>query len=1420
MRATHRRLTQVAILTLLSAGAGALWIKIKPSPASVTTTVTEPFSPPPATPVADKSLPAAPKKSQPAPAVNTPPAAASAPLPGAVHGRPWEDIANWHELPPRARLTTLLSRPFGLQDRGEVRLWELAKDELHLRSQPNPRQRVIAIPPQPDADSLLREAEAIAARTGEMPQLVFYPPGSQKRSASNRRILSDQVLMQSPNVTNAVSTATSAGLQNAEAMTAAPGYLLARDNRFPGASLVAAADLASAPGITESRPLLGMQMSRRLVPNDPLFTKQWHLKQTNGIHVNASAVWDTNQGSDITVGIIDDGLQLTHPDLTANIDTNSLHRDFVDVDNDPTPFAPVDNPGTEENEAEEGDSHGTSVGGLVAARGNNAAGGSGVAPQAKLVGIRLLSAAQTAADEVSAFGHRNDVIQIKNNSWGPDDIAWVLGTIDPVVKTALATAASSGRGGRGTIVTFAAGNGRDADDQSNKDAYANSIHTFAIGALTKTGTPAVYSEYGTNLIACAPADGVTTTDLLDDAGYNPTQDYTALPDNDYTDEFNGTSAACPVASGVIALMLQANPNLGWRDVKEILLRTGKKVGATDTEWVTRSGGRNGIAPIKHNPKYGGGMVDAAAATAMAAGWTNLGTLSAHTLAINENTVIPDNNATGIKKTFDFTAETPMRVEMVEVTVDISHEYRGDLTIQLISPSGTISNLATFSSFDGGAEADDPFGPDVLAKPLRGFHGWTFTSVRHWGESSKGQWKLAIADRSAFDTGTFHNATIKLHGVAAPPVQITTQPVGLWAALGSSASFSVASTGFADISQQWRKSTTNITGATGTSYSIPVVSTAHAANYSVLVSNVTGSEISTAVPLGIYTPAPSSVIVNVDKVMTLTATATAPPGTVISYLWRRNGVGMTDDPPPTSTARILGTHTKTLTVKNMTTADEDTYDCLLKIGTLEQSAGNTVVTVRLKPDIQTASFPTDLIVSSAAVNIPLTIANGFTSVVITGLPSGLTYSKTTGIISGIPNGPVTNLPIKITATNAAGSTTSTINLTIAALDADVVGTFNGLVSRNANTQANSNYGGYLSNFKVASSGTITGILRMAGLSYPFTGRLAATTSTDPTATITVKRKGLPDAVMNLTINRDNGKLTGSVDQTTAPSWSASVEAWRNPYSITNKATTTGLATAHNVWFEPPSGTTTAKPQGTGNGTATVSTLGVVTMNFKLADGSSITQTTTIGTLNHIALHVMLYANKGSISGWLLLTDQAPPAYNTVSGALQWNKTGPASLTDRTFASGFDFGVLNASLLTARGSEWRKPATTPPPAVILWGIADVPAGQVNAALTFAGADIESSASFADANKQLRLLTTHAVNMPLPNNASVSLTVSPTTGAITGSVTLKDGTPVVSRKVSYYGVISLHHQQGKGCFTLPGIPTTTTPILSGSVELNDLP
>ncbi len=82
-----------------------------------------------------------------------------------------------------------------------------------------------------------------------------------------------------------------------------------------------------------------------------------------------------------------------------------------------------------------------------------------------------------------------------------------------------------------------------------------------------------YSEPGANVVICAPSDGgtlgIVTTDLVGNNGYNATGVTGELTDRDYTNMFGGTSSASPLAAGCVALILQANPNLGWRDVREI-----------------------------------------------------------------------------------------------------------------------------------------------------------------------------------------------------------------------------------------------------------------------------------------------------------------------------------------------------------------------------------------------------------------------------------------------------------------------------------------------------------------------------------------------------------------------------------------------------------------------------------------------------------------------------------------------------------------------------------------------------------------------------------------------------------------------------------------------------------------------------------
>ena len=134
---------------------------------------------------------------------------------------------------------------------------------------------------------------------------------------------------------------------------------------------------------------------------------------------------------------------------------------------------------------------------------------------------------------------------------------------------------STGRGGKGVIYTLAGGNGLNCQEDVNYDGYANLIQVFAIGAIDYHGAQSSYSEPGACLVVSAPGGDdnqwLTTTDLIGSDGDNKNGGGGELSDVNYTQMFGGTSAATPLVSGVIALVLQANTNLNYRDVKEILL---------------------------------------------------------------------------------------------------------------------------------------------------------------------------------------------------------------------------------------------------------------------------------------------------------------------------------------------------------------------------------------------------------------------------------------------------------------------------------------------------------------------------------------------------------------------------------------------------------------------------------------------------------------------------------------------------------------------------------------------------------------------------------------------------------------------------------------------------------------------------------
>lgn len=455
-------------------------------------------------------------------------------------------------------------------------------------------------------------------------------------------------------------------------------------------------------------PLVSRQLFKRSsIPNDEFFSKQWYLLNsgqsfgTPGLDANVVNVWDNFRGAGVTIGIVDDGIDTTHPDLADNYDANSSF-DFNFNDPDPTPF--------------NRDSHGTSVAGIAAGRGFNGIGISGAAPQAKLAGLRLLADDVTGFQEASALGHKTQVIDISNNSWGPADVG-VLSPINSLAKAALRQGVTSGRGGLGTIYTWAGGNGKEDNDNSNYDGYANSRFVTAVGAVDNNGVQSFFSEPGANLLVSAYSSsedvGIFTTDLEGTDGASPT---------DYDPNFGGTSASTPLVSGVVALMLDANPNLTWRDVQHILVQSSTRVDPFDSGWTKNAAG------FSHNPKYGFGAINAEAAVNLATTWVNVGPeVAGSTNEIQVQRVIPDNDTFGVISTID--VKHDINIETVEVVVNATIEERGDLQIELISPSGVSSILA-----DARDEDDDP-----------NIETFTFSTKRNWGENTQGKWQLIVRD---------------------------------------------------------------------------------------------------------------------------------------------------------------------------------------------------------------------------------------------------------------------------------------------------------------------------------------------------------------------------------------------------------------------------------------------------------------------------------------------------------------------------------------------------------------------------------------------------------------------------------------------------------------------------------------------------
>lgn len=502
------------------------------------------------------------------------------------------------------------------------------------------------------------------------------------------------------------------------------------------AGLAWAQELARHDAVHRAWVSLQRPRSLRTLPNDPLFNDQWHLANTgqfggsagNDIHILPA--WESFLGAGIRVAIVDEGVEHDHPDLVEGVDL-ALSYDYLDDDTDPSP-------------ADGEESHGTAIAGLIGATQNNGVGVSGVAPLSTMAALRSILPASTDSIEALALGHliapeSGPFIHVSANAWGPSDAGAELGPIGPLARAAIEAGITNGRNGKGIIYIWAGGNGRRNLDNVNYDAYANSRYTIAVGATGPDGLVAGYSEPGAALLVNAPGSkdgiGIITTDQSGSAGYSP---------GSYTSVFGGTSAASAIAAGVVALILEANPDLSWRDMQHLLIQSATQNEPESPAWHTNEGGYT----FHHD--YGFGRIDAAAAISLAADFESVPD-SAPTISFVDASShsIPDNNSTGITLLAPMTTPPGFFLEHVEVTVDIEHERRGDLELVLISPSGVEARLAEFHNDNN---------PD--------YANWTFMSVATWGESGEGTWSLRVRDLQAGNTGALNRWQLSLHGFAA------------------------------------------------------------------------------------------------------------------------------------------------------------------------------------------------------------------------------------------------------------------------------------------------------------------------------------------------------------------------------------------------------------------------------------------------------------------------------------------------------------------------------------------------------------------------------------------------------------------------------------------------------------------------------
>ncbi len=505
---------------------------------------------------------------------------------------------------------------------------------------------------------------------------------------------------------------------------------------------------------------------------DPLRVYMWNVKNTgqssfsnsggvSGIDLNLYNVWkEGTTGSGIKVAVSDSGVEINHDDLYQNAlegehRNYSLNSPYIGV---PTPTS----------------THGTAVTGIIAAKGWNNIGILGIAPNAKFAGFQFLDSSQST----SILVHQaNGDFDVYNYSYGDtifedtrSDALYIDHLRDSTLndsKVYVKAAGNEFKLGDGTLC---------APHNANLPFENESYFMLVVGAINADGVKSTYSNAGSNIWISAPGGeygisypAILTTDLptclkgyskASGSQYNDFEyEHSLNPKCNYTSTMNGTSAATPHISGIVALLKSVNSSLKMRDIKHILASTAvrinpnhdnnyfgkehpsKKLSGCDdlnlTGYEYEQGWIQNSAGFWFNNFYGFGLVDAEAAVNMAKTYTSsLGTAVELNPGLNDNNyrsvsnqTIPDANATGITNTINITSN--ITVEAVQIRVVATHNRSGELGIELTSPSGIKSILLNINN---SLLFEDDSNLNI-----------TLVSNAFYGEPSQGNWTIRVVD---------------------------------------------------------------------------------------------------------------------------------------------------------------------------------------------------------------------------------------------------------------------------------------------------------------------------------------------------------------------------------------------------------------------------------------------------------------------------------------------------------------------------------------------------------------------------------------------------------------------------------------------------------------------------------------------------